>query len=158
MTYLKDPRRRITLNFHPDDHAALAADATRAGHESAYAYVMALVRARGAAPRPVLDENGQLRVARMQGKLTTLREQLAAAEARAGALSARLLAAQRELDQRPTSAQVQLAIKEGLKAQSPEAGPPAEGPAPALLTPEEKAEARRRRVRQRQREAGRTTS
>ena len=47
MTYLKDPRRRITLNFHADDHAALAADAAKAGHESAYAYVMALVRARG---------------------------------------------------------------------------------------------------------------
>ena len=158
MTYLKDPRRRITLNFHPDDHAALAADATRAGYESAYAYVMALVRARGAAPRPVLDENGQLRVARMQGKLTTMREQLAAAEARASALSARLGAAQHELEQRPTFAQVQLAIEKGLKAHSSEAGTPAEGPAPALLTPEEKAETRRRRMRQRQREAERTTS
>ena len=158
MPYKKDPRGRVTLNLQAPEFEALAADAARAGHASPGTYALALVRARGAAPRPVLDENGQLRVARLQGKLTTLRETLAAAEVRAAALAVQLREARQELSQRPTLAQVQQAIEKGVKALRPEAGestkvPVVEAipPAPQALTPEEKAKAQRRRERNRNR-------
>ncbi len=158
MPYLKDPRGRATLNFPAAEYEALVADAKRAAHASPGTYALALVRARGAALRPVMDENGRQRVARLQGKLATLTEALAAAEARAAALVTQLRAAQRELEQRPTRAQVQQAIAEGVGAHRPAAGAPTEAPAveaPAALTPAEEAEARRRRVHKRQREAER---
>ena len=158
MPYKKDPRGRVTLNLQPSEFAALAADAAQAGHARPGTYALALVRARGAAPRPVLDENGQLRVARLQGKLTTLREALAAAEGRAAALAAQLREARQELEQRPTLAQVQQAIEKGVKALRPEAvastkAPVAEAiaPAPQALTLEERAKARRQRERNRNR-------
>ena len=156
MPYLDDPRGRVTLNLQAPEFEALAVDATRAGYASPGKYAMALVRARGAAPRPVLDENGRQRVARLRGKLAVVRAALAATEARADALAVQLLEARQELDQRPTRAQVQQAIEEGVKALSPAAATSTETLAPALLTPEEKAEARRQRARQRQREAERT--
>lgn len=162
MPYIKDPRGRVTLNLQAPEFEALAVDAARAGHASPGTYAMALVRARGAAPRPVLDENGQLRVARMQGKLTTLREALAAAEVRATALAVQLREARQELSQRPTLAQVQQAIEEQVAAHSREAAAStkarameAVASAPEALNSEEKAEARRRRERQRQREQDR---
>lgn len=158
MPYLKDPRGRVTLNFPAAEYEALVADANRAAHVSPGTYALALVRARGAALRPVLDENGRLRVARLQGKIATLTEVLAAAEARAAALATELRATQLELEQRPTRTQVQQAIAEGIGAHRSEAGAPTEAPtveAPTALTPEAEAEARRRRMRKRQRETER---
>ena len=105
--YLNDPRRRITLNFHADDYAALTDDAARAGHASPGKYALALVQARGAAAPPVLDENGRQRVAALKGKLAAAREAVTAAEARAEAIAPRLRAAQHELTQRPSRAEIE---------------------------------------------------
>lgn len=69
MPYLNDPRRRIMLNFHAEAYAALAADAARAGHPTPGTYPLALVQARGSALRPVVDEHGAQRVARLKTKL-----------------------------------------------------------------------------------------
>ncbi|WP_210521692.1 hypothetical protein [Hymenobacter terricola] len=114
MPYLKDPRSRITLNFHAADYDALTADATRAGHASASKYAMALVQARGAAVRPILDENGRQRVSRLQGKMDTARAALTAAEARAAGLATQLRAAQHELAQRPSRADIESLIVEAV--------------------------------------------
>jgi hypothetical protein len=114
MPYRNDPRRRITLNFHPADYDALAADAARAGHASAYAYVMALVQARGAALRPVVDEHGAQRVARLKTKLAAAQVVLDAAQqavakcrAARGADAERRRALEQELATRPGRAEVQ---------------------------------------------------
>ena len=107
MPYVNDPRRRITLTFHPDDYAALTADATRAGFASAYAYVMALVQARGAALRPVVDEHGAQRMARMQGKLGVMKDALADCHAARAAEANQRRALERELAERPSRAEFQ---------------------------------------------------
>ena len=105
MPYLKDPRGRVTLNFPAADFSALTADAARAGHASPGPYALALVRARGAALRPVMDEHGAQRVARLKAKMAVLREELAAAEAQAATAAARIQILERDLRQRPTRAE-----------------------------------------------------
>ena len=82
MPYKKDPRGRVTLNLQPDEFEELTAAAKRAAYKTAGRYALALVRARGEAPRPVVDENGQQRVAFLKGKLGVLRDALRRAEAR----------------------------------------------------------------------------
>ncbi len=124
MPYLKDPRGRVTLNLPAAEYATLTADAAQAGYASPGRYATALVRARGAAPRPVLDENGRQRVAFLEDKLATVREALAATQARTAALATQLRAAQHELEQRPTRAQVQQAIEEGEVAATQKSRPP----------------------------------
>jgi len=149
--YLNDPRRRITLNFHPDAYDALAADAARAGHAAPSAYALALVQARGAALRPVVDERGAQRVAQLHGKLAAVREALATA--RAALADCRAARAQeaderralaRALANRPTAAeyeqQLAAAVQEAVaalvvRAEASPALPP---------TPEQEARAQRR--------------
>jgi len=156
--YTIDPRRRITLNFHPDEHAALAADAARAGHASAYAYVMALVRARGAALRPVVDAHGAQRVARLKATLAAVRRELTdsdaartadatRSEAARAADAARCHALERELAARPPKAwyEQQLAASVAQAVAKVGASPTAsESPAP---TPEQAARTARREAR-----------
>ena len=102
--YKIDPRRRITLNFHADEHAVLTADAARAGHASAYAYTMALVQARGAALGPVVDAHGAQRVARLKTMLAAARRELADCQTARAADATRCWALERELATRPTGA------------------------------------------------------
>lgn len=105
MPYLNDPRGRVTLNLPAAEFAVLTADAARAGYGSPGTYALALVRARGAALRPVVDERGAQRVAQMQGKFAVLREAHTQAEARAAAAEARVRALELALAQRPTRAE-----------------------------------------------------
>ena len=148
--YTIDPRRRITLNFHADEHAALAADAARAGHASSYAYVMALVRARGAALRPVVDAHGAQRVARLKTKLAGVQQEVdeaqqevAACRAARAADAGRRRVLENELTARPTAAQYQ----EMLDATVARAVAEQPGPAPPGPTPEQAARAARREAR-----------
>ena len=143
MPYTIDPRRRITLNFHADEHAALAADAARAGHASAYAYTMALVRARGAALRPVVDAHGAQRVARLRATLAAVRQELADEQAARTADAARCRALERELATRPTKVWYQ----QQLAAAVDQAVASREVVAPPAPTPEQTARATRRVAR-----------
>ena len=68
MPYKNDPRRTVTLNFHPDEYAALAADALEAGYQTPGTYAKALVYARGDAPEPIQDERTAERIHRLEGK------------------------------------------------------------------------------------------
>ena len=143
MTYLIDPRRRITLNFNADEHAVLAADAARAGYASAYAYTMTLVRARGAALRPVVDEHGAQRVARVKNKLTAAQQELAECCAARAADADRCRSLERELAARPGRAEVQQLIVETVAR----AAADREAAAPPAPTPEQTARAARRAAR-----------
>ena len=67
MPYKKDPRRTVTLNFHADEYAALAADALDAGYATPGTYALALVRARGDAPETIRDERTEERLQRLAG-------------------------------------------------------------------------------------------
>lgn len=152
MPYLKDPRRTVTVNLHPDEYAVLAEDALEAGYATPGTFAKALVLAHGAAPAPVLDRRSEERIHRLEGKNEVQQELRAAAEARAATLRAQLAEAHRQLAQRPPLAEVQQAITDGVAAAWAERETrAAEDPAP--LTPEEAAAARRQRVAQRRRES-----
>lgn len=139
MPYLHDPRRRITLNFH----AALAADAARAGH-AGVRLRHGPGRARGAALHPVVDENGARRVARLQGKLAVAQEALAACHAARAADADQRRALESELAARPGRAEFQRLFNEAMETALAErdavwaAAPP---------TPAEAARAQRRAPR-----------
>jgi hypothetical protein len=68
MPYTHDPRKTVMLNFHVDEHAALAADALDAGYASPGTYALALVRARGDASEPILDQRTEERWLRLAGQ------------------------------------------------------------------------------------------
>lgn len=170
MPYKKDPRRKITLNFQPPEYAQLAAEAHAAGYATPGAFAQALVRARGAAPAPVLDPRSARRVQQALAELAEeqdLRqdalEQLQTLEAQTQALQAELRATRRTLAGRLTDAQIKEQIAAAITASTGPAAVPTAGPveaAPALpapaLVPEpttaETAAARRRRVKERERE------
>lgn len=78
MPYKNDPRRTITLNFHPDEYAALAEDALDAGYATPGTYALALVRARGDAPAPIPDQRSADRLARLEGANEWLQQQFEA--------------------------------------------------------------------------------
>ncbi len=67
MPYRNDPRRTVTLNFHPDEYTALAEDAFEAGYATPGTYALALVRARGDAPAPIPDPHAAERIGRLEG-------------------------------------------------------------------------------------------
>lgn len=132
MPYLNDPRQRVTLNLQPDAYAALATDALRAGYATPGTYAMALVLARGAAPKPIPDERSRERLERAAGKTQQLREELARQQAQhlaqqqawaaqRQALTEQLGQAQRALAQRPPLWEVQQLIRQGIE-QAVEAG------------------------------------
>jgi hypothetical protein len=75
MPYKNDPRKTVTLNFHADEYAALAADALQAGYATPGTYALALVRARGDAPEPIHDERAEERLQRLEGKNEWLLQQ-----------------------------------------------------------------------------------
>lgn len=82
MPYKNDPRRTVTLNFHADEYAALAEDALDAGYATPGTYVLALVRARGDAPEPILDERTADRIGRLEGANAWLQHQFEALQAK----------------------------------------------------------------------------
>lgn len=81
MPYKNDPRRTVTLNFHPDEYAALAADALEAGYQTPGTYAKALVYARGDAPEPIQDERTEERLQRLTGTNEWLLHQFEALQA-----------------------------------------------------------------------------
>ena len=111
-----DLRRTVTVNLPPDEYQALADDALRAGYATPGTYAKALVRARGQAPAPIRDERMHDRVAKWKGRNDELAHQLERALAREEALRARLEAAQAELVTRPSRAQVERQLAEGIDA------------------------------------------
>ena len=82
MPYTNDPRRTVTLNLHADEYAALADDALEAGYKTPGTYALALVRARGDAPAPILDERTDERMMRLEGKNEWLLHQFEALQAK----------------------------------------------------------------------------
>ena len=92
MPYTHDPRRTVTLNLHADEYAALAEDALHAGYATPGTYALALVRARGEAPDPVVDARTAERIGRLEGAKAWLLHQFEAMEAqlRAAGLPVRL--------------------------------------------------------------------
>lgn len=82
MPYTNDPRRTVTLNLHADEYAALAEDAFGAGYKTPGTYALALVRARGDAPEPILDERTEDRLMRLAGQNEWLLHQFEALQAK----------------------------------------------------------------------------
>lgn len=78
MPYKNDPRRTVTLNLSAAEYAALSEDALQAGYASAGTYALALVRARGEAPAPILDQRGEERLVKAQGAQRWLQAQFEA--------------------------------------------------------------------------------
>ena len=80
MPYTNDPRRTVTLNFHPDEYEALAEDALEAGYATPGTYALAVVRERGDAPDPIRDERTEERVRRLEAKHAWLLQQFETAQ------------------------------------------------------------------------------
>ena len=106
MPYRNDPRGRVTLNLPAAEYAALA------GYASPGTFALALVRARGGslAPVVVVDANGARQVALLQEQLAAATEALASCHTARTAQAMQLQAVRRELEQRPTLADVHHAV------------------------------------------------
>ena len=68
MPYVHDTRRTVTLNLPAAEYAALAQDALDAGYATPGTYALALMRARGDAPDPIVDRRTEERIGRLEGK------------------------------------------------------------------------------------------
>ena len=85
MPYAHDTRRTVTLNLPADEYAALAQDALDAGYATPGTYALALVRARGDAPGPIVDRRTEERINRLEGKNEWLLHQFEALQAKLSA-------------------------------------------------------------------------
>lgn len=85
MPYAHDTRRTVTLNLPADEYAALAQDALDAGYPTPGTYALALVRARGDAPGPIVDRRTGERIGRLEGKNEWLLHQFEALQAKLAA-------------------------------------------------------------------------
>lgn len=146
MPYRNDPRRTVTLNFHPGEHRALAEDAFEAGYATPGTYALALVRARGDAPAPTPDPHAAERIGRLEGAKEWLLLQFEAhgAQLAAAGLPTKLapsppggeLPRSRAAQERAVDAAVEAAVARTLRQErarvarqaAQDAAPPAAGP------------------------------
>ena len=85
MPYAHDTRRTVTLNLPADEYAALVQDALDAGYTTPGTYALAVVRARGDVPEPIVDQRSEDRISRLEGKNEWLLHQFEALQAKLAA-------------------------------------------------------------------------